>query len=108
MSGACRETYLVTRNPKALLRWRSWKWNWRLILVDNLAWMVCAVFGHRPYNTSTINDKPEHACHRCHRWLRALDPQHWFPPNYASEAEYLADMRRQSEQLRQAMTRVTR
>jgi len=84
MSGACRETYNLRINPRVLLRWRTWKYNKRLLFDDNLMWLMCAVLGHRPYNTSTIYEKPEHACERCHCWLRHLDPQDWTPTPQAA------------------------
>ena len=74
MSGGCRETYSVRRNPRMLFRWRTWRYNKRLLFDDNLMWLVCAVVGHDSYNTSTIYEPPEHACRRCHQWLRHLDP----------------------------------
>lgn len=79
MGGGCRETYRLTRNPRVLLRARTWKYNKRLLIDDNFAWLVCAVLGHRSYNTSTIYEKPEHACSRCHSWLPQLDPKEWHP-----------------------------
>lgn len=74
MSGACRENFSIWRNPRMLLRRRTWRYSKRLVFDDSVLWMVCAVIGHRPYNTSTIYESPEHACRRCHRWLRFLDP----------------------------------
>lgn len=77
MGGAAREGYAVWNRHQRwnLLRWRSWRnrWTRRLIFEDNVMPLVCAVVGHRPYNTSTIYEPPEHACARCHRWLRHLD-----------------------------------
>ena len=85
MGGACRESYRVTVNrrwvrPSRL--YRALRWNWRLILEDNLAWIVCGIFGHKAYSTSTIYEPPEHACSHCHQWLTHLDPKpgEWHPP----------------------------
>ena len=74
MSGACRESCAVWINWRHLLRWRTWKYSRRLIFEDNVMPLVCWLVGHSPYNTSTIHDPAEHACRRCHRWLRHLDP----------------------------------
>ena len=72
--GACRDSFSVRRNPQALLRWRTWRFNKRLLFDDNVLWLACAIIGHRPYNTSPVYEPPEHACRRCHRWLPHLDP----------------------------------
>lgn len=90
MGGASRESYRVTVSrrwlrPSRLFRLR--RWEWRLVFEDNLAWLVCAIVGHRPYNTSTIYEAPEHACQRCHLWLRHLDPKpgEWTPSPEVAE-----------------------
>jgi hypothetical protein len=80
MGGACRETYRLTVNPSVLLRRRTWRYNKALLLKDNLAWLVCAIRGHKAYNTSLRDEKPEHACTFCGRWLPKLDPTDWTPP----------------------------
>ena len=79
MGGACRESYRVWKRPfawRSVLRWRTWRYasGRRLVFDDNLMPLVCAVIGHQPYNTSTMYEPPETACHRCHQWLRHLDP----------------------------------
>lgn len=84
MGGASRESYRVFSRPynwRAVLRWRTWRYAYsrRLVLRDNFGPLVCAVFGHKPYNTSTIYEKPEHACSYCYQWLRHLDPVDWVP-----------------------------
>jgi len=75
--GACREGLSIRRNPRALLRWRTWRYNWRLVVKDNLAWIVCAMTGHGPYNTSTVYEPPEYACDYCGSWLPELNPTVW-------------------------------
>ena len=90
MGGACRESYRLTVNrrwlrPSRIVR--AVRWNWRLILKDNLGWLPCLVLGHRAYNTSTLYEPPEHACSRCGNWLRHLDPKpgEWQPSPEVAE-----------------------
>ena len=78
MGGASREGYAIWRRPynwRALARWRTWRHSWsrRLVFDDNVMPLVCWVIGHYPYNTSCVGEAPEHACSRCHQWLRHLD-----------------------------------
>lgn len=89
MGGGCREGYALWKPPhnwRALFRRRTWRYSRRLVFEDNLMPLVCAMVGHRPYNTSTIYEKPEHACQRCHSWLRHLDPVDWLPQAVAHVA----------------------
>lgn len=63
--GAARESFRFNIHPSRFLHARTWRRNWRLIGIDNFAWMICAVRGHRPYNTATSSERDAFACERC-------------------------------------------
>lgn len=73
MGGAARESYKLMFWRRWMFRRVSWRYGWRLILLDNFAWIVCSLRGHVPYNTSTIYERDAHACKRCASWLPSLD-----------------------------------
>ena len=77
MSGACRASFQLKFWRRWLFSRRAWRYHYDLILKDNVAWVICALRGHRPYNTNCLDEPPEHACSYCGEWLRELDPQEW-------------------------------
>lgn len=56
------------------LKYRAYRWDWRLMFEDMFMPVVCAVRGHDEFDANPGGYPPEPACRRCHRWLPPSEP----------------------------------
>lgn len=75
--GACREGFnLFNRygwqHLISHIRGGRWRYPLSYVFTDTFGHPYCWAFGHKPFhqNPECVDEPPEFACRRCHRWLR--------------------------------------
>jgi len=59
------------RNLMTTYKYRAYKRDWKMVFTDTVMPIVCAVIGHRVYDSNAPGSPPEWACKRCCHYVKA-------------------------------------